>query len=199
MKKFFSYAIKGIGIILFIWILTQIDVGELKRSLTSVSLVHLLLTLILFPVIYAIKSYRWHVMTSSAGAQTNVRSSTQIYMSGLFLGIATPGKLGEAMKIPALMSRGLSFKSATGITILDRLLDVAILGALGIWAIGALVSVKLAILILIIVVLFSLIAILLRRLTLKLLPKLDVRSWSLAISLTVVNWAVYFLQLWIWQ
>jgi len=197
MMKPIQYAIKGIGIILFIWILTQIDTGELKESLASASVIHLCLTLILFPVIYAIKSYRWHVMTSSAGAQTDVSTSTQIYMSGLFLGIATPGKLGEAVKIPALMSRGLNLKSATGITILDRLLDVGILGMLGMWAIGTLISIQLAVLILVAVILFGLIMIIFRKLTIKLLPQIDANSWALAVALTIINWAVYFLQLWI--
>ncbi|HCI03374.1 MAG: lysylphosphatidylglycerol synthase transmembrane domain-containing protein [Candidatus Peribacteraceae bacterium] len=197
MKKTFSYAIKGIGIVLFIWILTKIDIGELKRSLTSVSLVHLLLTLILFPVIYLIKSLRWHILSSSAGAKTTLDQSIRIYMIGMFLGIATPGKLGEAMKIPALISRGLTLKSATGITILDRLMDIAILGLLGIWAIGSLISVKLAGLVLVSVILLGLIAFVLRKLTLKLLPQIDTNSWARAIALTIINWAVYFLQLWI--
>ncbi len=115
----------------------------------------------------------------------------------MFLGIATPGKLGEAMKIPALISRGLTLKSATGITILDRLMDIAILGLLGIWAIGSLISVKLAGLVLVSVILLGLIAFVLRKLTLKLLPQIDTNSWARAIALTIINWAVYFLQLWI--
>ena len=192
MKKPIQYAIKGIGIVLFIWILTKIDIGELKKSLASVSVPHLFLTLILYPVIYAIRSYRWHILTNSAGAKSDLRQSTQIYMSGMFLGIATPGKLGEA-----IMSKGLNLKMATGITVLDRLLDIAIIGLLGIWAIGILISIELAGLVLISTLICCLVCIALRKLTFNLLPKIDLKIWMTVTVLTMINWAIYFLQLWI--
>ncbi|MCF7844221.1 MAG: flippase-like domain-containing protein [Kiritimatiellales bacterium] len=194
MQRIPMYAIKGIGIVLFIWILLKIDIQQASTNLMQVSVLALVAAIILFPVIYLIKSYRWHVLTSAAGADTNFKESMRIYMSGLFLGIATPGKLGEAIKIPALVNQGLKIKDATSITVIDRALDVLILGIIGIWASAKLISANFAFGIGLTGSLIMILILLTRKI---LLPNINIKSWLSALILTVVNWCVYFLQLWI--
>lgn len=197
MKKPIQYAIKGIGIVLFIWIITSIDVSQAKQILMDVSPVAIIKTLALFPVIYIIKSMRWHVLASSAGAKTTPRESIRIYMSGLFLGIATPGRVGEAFKIPALVAQGLKLKDSAFVLVTDRLLDMFILSLLGIWAVGTIVDYETAIFMIMAFAIFVAITVSLRKQILKHAPEIDPRSWTNAVLLTVINWAVYFLQLWI--
>jgi len=144
MRRTFLYAIKGIGILLFGFILLKLDLRELATNFAKASPASVLLTLLLFLPIYALKCFRWHVLVRAAGANVSLRDSVQLYMSGLFLGIITPGKMGEALKIPVLRTQGLSMQDAVGITAIDRLLDVAILGLVAIWAAAVLLSAEAA-------------------------------------------------------
>jgi uncharacterized membrane protein YbhN (UPF0104 family) len=119
-------------------------------------------------------------------------------MSGLFLGIITPGKIGEAMKIPALVSKGLAMKEAVSITILDRLLDIALLGVIAIWAVALLISNTFAL------ALGSVVAIVILviyhcksrfpGIHHFFIPKLETRIWIKAVLITMLNWCVYYAQ-----
>jgi len=197
MRRTIPYALKGIGIVLFGWILIRIDLQQAIESIAQASTISIVVAFAFFPVIYLLKSWRWHILAHAAGANTNFWQSVHLYMSGLFLGTATPGKLGEAMKIPALTARGLSLKDAMSITVLDRLLDVGVIGMVAIWAAGVLVSTTLAGILLACVLCTIAVAFMLRRQVRKLLPAIGLRSWCPALALTALNWCVYFLQLWI--
>ena len=201
MRRTFPYLLKVIGIGLFVLILLKIDTDAALESIADASTPLLVLGFSLFPLIYAIKSTRWYIISIAAGAHTTAFDSMVIYMSGLFLGIATPGKVGEAIKIPALVSRGLHMKDAVTITILDRVFDIALLGLMGIWAIGLLFSSVLAVSLGFCLAFALGIAFLLktplRKLRDLILPNIPRSQWIRATLLTVLNWIVFFAQFWI--
>ncbi|MFA7682491.1 MAG: lysylphosphatidylglycerol synthase domain-containing protein, partial [Candidatus Peribacteraceae bacterium] len=106
------------------------------------------------------------------------------------LGIVTPGRIGEALKIPWLKKHGLPLKTSIALTIADRLLDITTLFVLSIGALGILFDWKYAVaglcVLLIATVLFC------------------VRThriehawaqWKKPIMITILNWTIYFLQM----
>lgn len=79
----------------------------------------------------AIKSLRWRCILSSLGIFISKISSLNLYWLGIFLGVVTPGRAGELIKVYFLEHKGYSvFRSFFSI-ILDRTIDILILLFLG--------------------------------------------------------------------
>ncbi|MFH0770616.1 MAG: lysylphosphatidylglycerol synthase transmembrane domain-containing protein [Candidatus Peregrinibacteria bacterium] len=126
-----GYLLKSIGVVLFVWILLRIDRVQLLFALHNASLPLILTGLGLLAPIYVLRSMRWHSLTTGSGVDESLLEATHLYLASLFLGVVTPGKVGEAMRIPSLMRKGLTGRKSTALTILDRGLDIALLGPLG--------------------------------------------------------------------
>lgn len=201
MRRILPYLPKAIGVVIFVIILLKIDTKKALTNIQSASQLLLLLGFACFPIIYAIKTWRWHIMANAAGAKLTPFDSTIMYMSALFLGIVTPGKVGEAIKIPTLIARGLTTKDSIIVTVLDRIFDMALLGLMAIWAIGLLFSIELALGITITGLLLLGSVLLLKKILARvqkfILPHISQDNWIKAGALTVGNWVIFFVQFWL--
>lgn len=122
------WALRGIGILLFAAIVSRIDLASALAALRSADPVLLAAALLLFLPIYALKSWRWHVLLTTHGLRVSFPDSFRTYCAALFLGTMTPGNVGEAVKIAFLRARGASLTTATLLTATDRLYDVLWVG-----------------------------------------------------------------------
>ncbi|MFA7681912.1 MAG: lysylphosphatidylglycerol synthase domain-containing protein, partial [Candidatus Peribacteraceae bacterium] len=87
MQRTALYALKGIGIVLFAWILLHIDIHSALQNFAQASPIFIGLTFVLFPIIYLIKSWRWHVLIRQKNIAVCFQESVHIYVASLFLGI----------------------------------------------------------------------------------------------------------------
>ncbi len=191
--------LKAIGVLLFCWILFTIDVRHALEVMLRLPPLSIILTLALFPAIYLLKSWRWHVLVRGVGKHEPFADSFSLYMSSLFLGIATPGKMGEALKIPALVRKGVSLKDAVLLTVLDRALDVLVLTvalvAAGMVLFPPTAAALIAGLVAAGILIVLMIAAFFPRLRRFLSPDLSLKTWTVSILLTVAGWCVYYVQL----
>jgi len=124
-----------------------------------------------------------------------------MYCAGLFLGILTPGKVGEAIKIPMLKSYNLSLKKSVVITIADRVLDAALLGALALGGLLVLEQIQIPKQILLLCLLFGVLLLWqqrhrwMKREIWQEMQKLLRTNTTQITLLTLLNWSVYFVQL----
>lgn len=200
-RTLLRYGLKLIGVLLFALILSRIDRTHMMQILSDVSVAHLITVFCLFPFTYAIKSYRWHVLTRNAGTEVSFLESFLVYCSGLFFGIVTPGRIGELIKIPSLTARGATKQSALILTVFERIIDAIFMGVVGIVAIGILWSWTFAGAIAACgAILFSIILILKNPL-LRFMPTIQsaLAQWPMLMVLTCTAWVTYFLQLIILQ
>ncbi len=188
---------KIIGVLLFIWVLATTDVQQIITTLSRVPLRFLVGTLVLFPVIYTLRSLRWHILAHTVGSVVSFAESLRMYYAGIFLGMITPGRIGEAARIPFLTRQGITVRKGILLTVLDRVFDVGCIGILSIIAVGVLWSWTLAA----VITAALLLAFLLMLLFLKKIPfalpviRLVWRPCPRLIALTFVSWGFYFLQL----
>ncbi len=71
------------------------------------------------------KSIRWNLMLREGGVFYRQHVSFYIYMSCLFLGIVTPGRIGELLKaVYVYKEKNVSFSHAFGATVQDRIFDL---------------------------------------------------------------------------
>ncbi|RME51205.1 MAG: UPF0104 family protein [Deltaproteobacteria bacterium] len=121
---------KGIGVLLFLFILSRIDLGALLGLLGRVDLPLLAVGLFLAVPMVVLKALRWHFFLDRVGIGIGRGEALALYGSGLFLGPATPGRLGEFIRVFYLAERGHPFGTVFYTAFIDRFIDVVALLAI---------------------------------------------------------------------
>lgn len=126
-----------VGLLLLGWVVSGLDGQRFLAALASVQLGHVAIGATLFSFNVFIKGLRWkRMLTAQAiGLPSGVALST--YLSAVFYGQFTIGRLGEFFRVEALLERGVSAGRALSSCVFDRVLDLylvltvgAVLGAL---------------------------------------------------------------------
>ena len=138
MKKY----IRLIGLFILLIILFRIDFSQLVDTLYHVNIFHLFIAIILnIPQLF-FKSCRWNFLLKQQRITYSPVQSFLVYMSSLYVGFITPGRLGEFVKTLYLKSdKGIPLSKGFSSVLVDRLFDLyllIILGFIGIWRFGIL-------------------------------------------------------------
>ncbi len=86
------------GPLLFLLILSRIDLGRTVEMLRTVRPQFLLAAAILYPLLILLKSGRWHLLLWQQGVSYGFVPAFAVYNSALAAGYVTPGRLGELVK-----------------------------------------------------------------------------------------------------
>ncbi|MBI4843121.1 MAG: flippase-like domain-containing protein [Nitrospirae bacterium] len=126
-----------IGIGLFIFIIRNIDFSRIASYLSKINITYLTAVLILnFPLILT-KTFRWNSILKIQKIKLPLMDNFLIYYSTSFLGVISPGNIGEFMKAFYLKKEaGVPLSKGFLSSMLDRLFDLyllSIIGTLGIW------------------------------------------------------------------
>lgn len=183
------FLLRGIGVLLFVWIVTHIDRSQLLESFREASWPLLALGWCLFPVIYLLKSWRWHTLIARNGIVQPFSVSFRTYCSALFLGALTPGNAGEAIKIAYLHAAGATLQRATSLTILDRLYDALWIGIVALPSVYFLLLDRFAVLVWVVVGLGLILLV-----SGFVFQRHSLLHWQ-PHAITLLNWVVYYLQL----
>jgi len=130
IKKGYLQALKLIGVILFVFILSRIDREQVRQTLQNADQALLLASFTMLFVVYMIKTMRWHLLAKKAGAKTTLYESWKVYQIGIFFASFTPAKIGEFGRAIYLKKQGLQNIPAFGTAIFDRLADAVVIGIL---------------------------------------------------------------------
>lgn len=134
--KFYQY-IRYLGPLCLVLILTKIDLRLLLNNLSDINLFLYLFVLFLNVPQFFIKSFRWNQLLKQQKVIYSEFDSFLIYISSIFIGFITPGRLGEFIKAVYLKyDKGVSLSKSMSSVIVDRLFDLyllILLGLLGIW------------------------------------------------------------------
>ena len=125
MKNFLLHFF--IGILLLGFVLWRVDVTELARYVHRVDLLVLVLITFLLVVFHVLKTLRWQAILLAQKLSYSFAGVLKMYWSGLFLGVVTPGRLGDLIRIVYLRQDGVSAGRAMVGVVVDRCLDICIL------------------------------------------------------------------------
>lgn len=120
-----------IGVALFAVILTRVDLREIWSSYRDIKLSHALSGIVLLFALTLFKSLRWRRIVSSQGLPVPVSMAFRIYAASLYLGVVTPGRLGDFAKSLYLSGRGMTAGKALFSSLADRLFDIVFLVGIG--------------------------------------------------------------------
>lgn len=127
--------IRGIGLLLLVWILSRVDGEKLGTSIGKVDLAQLWAVPLLGLAMTGVRAWRWNMLLRLQQLELPLWRAVMVYSSGIFLGSFTPGRLGDLAKALYLrQARGISWEKAMAGTLTDRLLDLAVMIALAFWA-----------------------------------------------------------------
>ena len=122
-----------IGIAVFAWIISSIDVSKLFSIISNADflLLGLALLIVLFTVL--LKGLKWGLLLRPFGKKLAVLDCSRIFLIGFFLSVLTPGRVGDLARALYLKDR-MKFGQALSTVILDRLVDLTVLFFSGILA-----------------------------------------------------------------
>jgi len=131
MDKKFKYLLQLLGPAIFIYILFQIDFGLIKKELLNVNIYFLFLAVFFMIIQVILRSLRWQVVLKGVGIKLKATTSINLYWLGIFVGVITPGRIGELAKVYFLKNRGENVFRSFFSVLFDRIIDVITLLLMG--------------------------------------------------------------------
>ena len=99
-KKRFSpfLLIRLLGIALFIYILSTVDISSLWESMRGVKTDYLLYGIVFQILLLFIKAFRWHILNNGSKDSISIMRSLGEFFESYAIGVITPGRMGELVK-----------------------------------------------------------------------------------------------------
>lgn len=114
-----------IGLLLLGYILYSLDLREVFGRLQQIGLVSLVVAAFAFAALLAFRCWRWHVLVKAIGAALPLRWNVLSYNGSVWVGMATPARLGEFRRATDLANKGaLSLGQASALVLFDLSLDL---------------------------------------------------------------------------
>jgi glycosyltransferase 2 family protein len=117
-----------LGLIIFVYILHKVDWPQMTSVLERINLKWIIISIILnIPQLWS-KSTRWQSLLAIQNKPIRNREAFLLYMSSLYLGFVTPGRLGEFAKAIYLRQEGItSISHGFSSVLVDRMFDLYLL------------------------------------------------------------------------
>lgn len=123
-----------LGLVLLGWVLSRLERDALLEAFGRVGLGAVALSCLWFGINTAIKVWRWQRLLRSQGIELPHRVALAAYLSSQFYAQVTVGRVGEFMRIEALLERAVRPGTALAACVFDRLLDVCLVLSAGLCA-----------------------------------------------------------------
>ena len=119
-----KWIVRLIGPVLFIYLLSTCDLRQIARILTQVRLWPFMFALILTLGPIMTRYLRWRAINRGLGISVPVGKEIAIHLASGAMGLATPGRLGEFVKLHFLKQLSHASSLAFASVFADRLTDV---------------------------------------------------------------------------
>ncbi|TKJ31125.1 MAG: hypothetical protein CEE40_02390 [Chloroflexi bacterium B3_Chlor] len=120
--------IRVLGPLLFLLILSRMDLGRVAETMAAVRVNFLLAALVLYPGLVLLKAWRWHILLRQQHINYGLVTAFLAYNSSLSAGYVTPGRLGEFVKALYLrQDEDVLLGQALSSVLMDRLFDLYVL------------------------------------------------------------------------
>jgi glycosyltransferase 2 family protein len=116
-----------VGIILFIIILSRINLAELAAVFASASPAIFFLALLVNGVAVVLKSLKWKIIVNTVKRHFSLWASIRAFLVGFSFSTITPAKLGDFIKVFYVTDEECSMGKSLGTIVIDRLMDILLL------------------------------------------------------------------------
>lgn len=126
-----------LGLVLLVVLIWRLDTTEIVHALSRVDPLALVAIALLNIPMVLLKSFRWQIVMRSQRIFYNVVPAFLAYFGSIFIGLLTPGRMGEFVKaLHVSQDRGVSSGEAFSSVLLDRLFDLyalLLVGGFALW------------------------------------------------------------------
>jgi uncharacterized protein (TIRG00374 family) len=128
-KSRIRWVMRWVGPLLLIWLVWRFaDLHTLADTLARARAWPLVIAVALDAVVIHAKLWRWRSLLRSAGVSLSVSRAYMAFLPSLYLGLATPGRVGDALRIQYLKrDHAVGYADGLAVSIIDRLCDVYVL------------------------------------------------------------------------
>lgn len=148
-KKLVRAGLRLLGPALLVVVLARLDRAALFETLSHATPWPVVLAVLLNVVNVHLKVVRWGVLLEVRGIEYPRRRQYGAFMSSLYLGMITPGRVGDLLRVQYLRhERGVSYAEGLASVVMDRIADLYVLvvfAALGVVRFGAILAGELAV------------------------------------------------------
>jgi len=116
-----------IGILLFIFILTRIDISSLLKIFLNINPLILLCALLVNGIAIIIKSYKWKLIVRTLKKEISLSASIKAFLIGFSFSVLTPAKLGDFIRAFYIRDEECNLGKALSSVVTDRLIDIVML------------------------------------------------------------------------
>jgi uncharacterized membrane protein YbhN (UPF0104 family) len=118
-----------VGPLLLVWVLWRFGDSEtLTGAFKRASLWPLAGAVLLDAGVIHAKLFRWQTLLAACNVRVDTASAYRAYLPSLFLGLATPGRVGDVVRIQYLKrDHGVRYPDGLAVSVVDRLCDVYVL------------------------------------------------------------------------
>ena len=117
----------GLGILILIGVLAYVDVGAVLTHVIHANLLYLLAAIVLYFLMYVIKTLRWRSFLSSQDLHINFFDALSYYLSSSFFGAFTPGRAGEVTRLFGPARENHRYAESLACTAVDKGFDILLL------------------------------------------------------------------------
>ena len=119
--------LKLIGLVLLVWIMSTIDWEQATQTLLKLNPAYLLGYLVFFVAMMFVRTIRLRIALSKLGHQLAFIDCYVATLEPAFMGVVTPGRLGEFTRVGYMHANGVPMPKAIVVVIVERLIDIAVL------------------------------------------------------------------------
>ena len=131
-----------VGPLLLVWVVWRFaDFAELVDTFAEAARWPLVAAVLLNAGVIHAKLWRWRELLRSVGVPLSVGSAYRAFLPSLYLGLVTPGRVGDALRIQYLKrDHAVRYADGLAVSIVDRLCDVYVLLGFVAFGVGHLAS-----------------------------------------------------------
>ena len=131
--------IRMLGLVIFVILLYKVNLFTLIPVLKDVDGYLLGISIFLVFPLMLLKAIRWDFLLRVEGIDYPLKDAVSVYLVGWYLGMITPGRVGDFIKVLYLRKRAVSYGKAFVSVLIDRVFDlllIVIVAILGIYFFG---------------------------------------------------------------
>lgn len=122
-----KWLFRSLGLIIFIVILSRIEIPQTVKIIRHIHLEYLFLTLFLLISQVIIKVWRWQLILKTQAIYYKLRDCLSLYWIGLYLSIITPGKIGDFIRVLYLKKDKHPLIPSFFTVLSDRAIDLSVI------------------------------------------------------------------------
>lgn len=119
--------LKLIGVVLLVWIMSTVDWAQASQALLKLNPAYLLAYVVCFVVMMLVRTARLRLALSRLDHQLTFSDCYVATLEPAFMGVVTPGRLGEFTRVGYIHAHGVPMQEAISVVTIERLIDICVL------------------------------------------------------------------------